>query len=157
MAKNGKIKNLSGEQIYPETTAEQVIYNDGEQETPIQYALEDVAIQANDAYDKANSAYDLANNAYEKANSAYSLANNAYNQANSAYCLASDAYCLASDAQGIACDAYWIAGSIYNRSEHRAEDKYAEGTYLLKATVDGSKNVTFEWVNEADYKNIQNS
>lgn len=64
----------------------------------------------------------------------------AYEQANNAYSLANDAYL--------------IAGSIYNRASKKAADGYNAGTYLLKATIDSDNNITFTWVDEADYKNV---
>lgn len=67
----------------------------------------------------------------------------AYDQANTAYSLGNGAY--------------FIAGSIYNRESGKAADGYNAGTYLLKATIDSSGNIEFTWVNEADYKNVQNS
>ena len=129
--------------------------------------------EATDAYNQANNAYDLANT-----NSGYlqnvktifsDLAGTMYNpgtedsmgyiyggnptvsQINGDLITVSGR---ADSAYNIANDAYYIAGSIYNRESGKAADTYSEGTYLLKATVDSNKNITFTWVNEADYKNV---
>ena len=139
--------------------------------------------RADAAYNEASNAYNRANNAYSLAstNSGHlqevktifsALAGTMYNpgtedsmgyiyggnptvtdigiEAGQAYDQANSAYSLASDA-------YYIAGSIYNRENGKAADTYNAGTYLLKATIDSNKNITFTWVDEADYKNPQNN
>lgn len=139
--------------------------------------------KANEAYSEATSAYNRANNAYSLAstNSGYlqdvknifsDLAGTMYNpgtedsmgyiyggnptvsEINGELITVSGR---ADSAYSLANDAYLIAGSIYNRESGEAADGYSEGTYLLKATIDGNNKITFEWVNEADYKNVYNN
>lgn len=137
---------------------------------------------AGSAYDLANDAYGLASNAHSLANtnSEYlsdvkvifkALAGTMYNDAGDGmgYIYGGNptvtdlgnetgqAYEQANNAYSLANAAYLIAGSIYNRESGEAAKGYSEGTYLLKATIDGNNKITFEWVNEADYKNVYNN
>lgn len=139
--------------------------------------------KANGAYSEAGSAYSRANSAYSLAstnlgylqdvkNIFHALAGTMYNPGTEGSMgsinggsptvsrIKSDLTATsgrANLAYDIATAAYHIAGSIYNRESGQAADTYSEGTYLLKATVDSNTNITFTWVNEADYKNVHNN
>lgn len=157
-------------------------FNDAYDEATNAYNLANRAYdEANDAHSTANEAYEEACAAYELANTNSghlrnvkvifkALAGTMYNdegegmgyiygenptvpeintEVNQAYGQANEAYSIA-DA------AYHVAGSIYNRVDGKAADGYNAGTYLLKATIDSDHNITFTWIDEADYKNPQN-
>ena len=144
-------------------------------------AAYDAFCQANDAYNQANSAYESANNTYSIASEAWSYSSTSLKYLDNVKTIfrdlvgdfynydgeyaremgyiisnsptvsevasqANDAYNMASAACNL------LADSIYNRFDGTSDK--AEGTYLLKATVDSNQHVTFTWVNEADYKNV---
>lgn len=136
---------------------------------------------ADAAYTQASSAYELASNTYTVASEAWSYSSTSLNYLDQVKTIfrdlagdiynydreyaremgyiisnaptvskvasqANDAYNMASAACNL------LADSIYNRFNGKSDK--AEGTYLLKATVDSNSHVTFTWVNEADYKNV---
>lgn len=177
------LKNTKDQIVAPQTTADQVGYENAaiSGASTVVDAVNTAYTLANNAHDRADAAYALACNTYSIAREAWSYSSTSLKYLDNVKTIfrdlvgdfytydgeyaremgyiisnsptvsevasqANDAYNMASAACNL------LADSIYNRFDGTSDK--AEGTYLLKATVDSNSHVTFTWVNEADYKNV---
>jgi len=99
MAKNGTLKNLTGEIVYPKTTSNQVTYTRNGKESTVQQTLNElidgsyvpgeggepigVLTLAQEAYNLASESYSKADDSYNRADEAYNYADEINNSVNS--------------------------------------------------------------------------
>jgi len=147
MAKNGTLKNLTGEIVYPKTTSNQVTYTRNGKESTVQQTLNElidgsyvpgeggepigVLTLAQEAYNLASESYSKADDSYNRADEAYNRADEVYNYADEinnsvvSYTWNGQDYGLGQNYVGLE-GAYSVAGEAYSY----AKQAYSMGSEM---------------------------
>jgi len=143
MAKNGTLKNLTGEIVYPKTTSNQVTYTRNGKESTVQQTLNElidgsyvpgeggepigVLTLAQEAYNLASESYSKADDSYNRADEAYNYADEINNSVNSVVSYTWNGYDHGLDQNYVGLEgAYSVASEAYSY----AKQAYSMGSEM---------------------------